>query len=102
MESNPFCGIEKNIGPIVYRLGHKLFKLGSRVRLPVGSSRSEEPKQANCFACAREEKEVSLSNEREAVVDVQAVFGSSHGGIEMKAPRSAVIDVRDRNGYRLS
>ena len=25
------------IGPIVYRLGHKLFKLGSRVRLPVGS-----------------------------------------------------------------
>ena len=24
-------------GPIVYRLGHKLFKLGSRVRLPVGS-----------------------------------------------------------------
>ena len=25
------------VGPIVYRLGHKLFKLGSRVRLPVGS-----------------------------------------------------------------
>jgi len=25
------------LGPIVYRLGHKLFKLGSRVRLPVGS-----------------------------------------------------------------
>src|SRR3989344_588655 len=24
-------------GPIVYRLGHELFKLGSRVRLPVGS-----------------------------------------------------------------
>lgn len=27
-------------GPIVYRLGHKLFKLGSRVRLPVGSQKN--------------------------------------------------------------
>ncbi len=32
-----YINICSNIGPIVYRLGHKLFKLGSRVRLPVGS-----------------------------------------------------------------
>lgn len=29
--------MSRSNGPIVYRLGHKLFKLGSRVRLPVGS-----------------------------------------------------------------
>ena len=35
--SNPLASAHIQIGPIVYRLGHKLFKLGSRVRLPVGS-----------------------------------------------------------------
>ena len=29
--------LQRSGGPIVYRLGHKLFKLGSRVRLSVGS-----------------------------------------------------------------
>ena len=35
--SNPLASARTTDGPIVYRLGHKLFKLGSRVRLPVGS-----------------------------------------------------------------
>jgi hypothetical protein len=30
---------KKQKGPIVYQLGHKIFNLGSRVRLPVGSQR---------------------------------------------------------------
>jgi hypothetical protein len=34
-----FAGFLKAIGPIVYQLGHKIFNLGSRVRLPVGSQR---------------------------------------------------------------
>ncbi len=32
------------IGPIVYRLGHKIFNLGSRVRFPVGSHKQKSPK----------------------------------------------------------
>ncbi len=31
------CYISFVYGPIVYRLGHRLFKAVSRVRLPVGS-----------------------------------------------------------------
>ena len=61
----PFVALAKE-GPIVYRLGHKLFKLGSRVRLPVGSDRYEAtdstgvimsisqalPAQASSFFCS--------------------------------------------------
>ena len=50
-----FCIFGKNwytaritFGPIVYRLGHKLFKLGSGVRLPVGSQKYEFKKTGQC------------------------------------------------------